>query len=130
MAAGFKVLRTNTASQHSFGRSPTLFGRVSNRDYRAAVAQTIREIKAERNLTNESIAEDLGCSEGTVANAENENGNLDPVTMLNLGALFGGQQRIHHILALINGSPDEPPTLLDRLDRIEREAAEIRKGIA
>jgi transcriptional regulator with XRE-family HTH domain len=128
--SNLNVLRAETPPQQSFGPSPTLFGRVSNRDYRAAVAQTIRDLKAEKSLTNEQLAEKLGCSEGTVANAENENGNLDPVTMLNLGALFGGQQRISRILALINGSPDEPPTVADRLDRIEREAAAIRKGLA
>lgn len=128
--ASDNVLQADFPPQQSFGPSPCLFGRVANRDYRTAVADTIRELKAEKGLTNERLAEKLGCSEGTIANAENENGNLDPVTMLNLGAMFGGERRIRRILALINGSPDEPPTIVDRLTRIEREAAAIRKELA
>lgn len=110
------VLGRSGTDPQSFGPSPHLFGRVSNRDYRAAVAQIIRELKAEKRLTNESLAEQLGCSDTTIYNAENESGNLDPVTMLNLGSLFGGESRLARILALINGCPAEPKTPRERFD--------------
>lgn len=106
-----------------------LFGRVANRDYRAAVAQMVRELKAECGYSNERLAEVAGCSEGTIFNAENENGNLDPVILLNIALPHGGERRLKRILALINGNPERPITMGDRLDRIEREAAAIRKEL-
>lgn len=128
MADAANVLSRIKPAEQSF--APSLFGRVAVADYRRAVAKTVRAIKSELHLSNERLAELLGCSEGTIANAENEHGNLDAVTMLNLGALFGGEGRLKHVLALINGSPDRPPTIAERLERIEREAAAIRKELA
>ena len=94
-----------------------MFGRISNDDYRRAVSKIIAEIQVEHDLDDEQLGEKLGCSEGTIANARNKRGNLDPVTMLNLGALFGGQSRLQPILALVNGSP---PDELDRAARLRR----------
>jgi len=112
--------RADTEAQvHNSEPSPGLFGRISSRDYRGAVAQIVREIKAERGYTNERLAEILGCSETTVYNAENENGNLDGVTMLNLGAMCGGMKRLRRIEALVNGNPPEPRTEDDELADIE-----------
>lgn len=123
------VLGRQESEPQSFGPSPHLFGRVSNHDYRSAVAQTIRELKAEKKLTNERLAEILGCAETTVYNAENENGNLDAVTMLNLAALFGGQGRLKHILALVNGCPAEPETPSEKFERIIRDIDDLRKDL-
>lgn len=119
------VLNLKMVNDQSFGRAPSLFGRVSASDYRKAVSRTILEIKAEHHLTDEKLAERLGCSKGTVQNAEHERGNLDPVTMLNLAAVFGGERRISRILALINGSPDEPETTVEKRRRLIRELSAL-----
>jgi DNA-binding XRE family transcriptional regulator len=127
MASAPNVLRQPNGGEQSFEPTAVLFGRVSNRDYRAAVAQIVRELKAERGYSNERLAEIAGCSEGTIFNAENENGNLDPVILLNIALPHGGERRLRRVLSLINGNPEKPLTTEDRLDRIEREVAAIRK---
>lgn len=128
MASSPNVLHRFTDAEQSFVPSPYLFGRVAGRGYRAAVAQTIREVMAEKALDEEQLAEKLGCSKGTVKNALKEHGNMDPVTMLNLGAMFGGQERLKHILALINGSPTEPPTKAERFRRLHADLDALEKA--
>lgn len=103
------------ASSQSSEPSPLLFGRVTNRDYRAAVADMVREIKAEHRLSNERLAEIAGCSETTIFNAENENGNLDPVILLNIVLPHGGERRLRRILALVNGNPEREVSLADQV---------------
>lgn len=125
MDVGGNVLRHETDAEQSFGSLPGLFGRVSNDDYRKAVSQIVNEIQAETGLDDEQLGERLGCSEGTVANARNKRGNLDPVTMLNLGALFGGANRLRRILALVNGGPSEELTRADRLRRIRADLSAL-----
>lgn len=129
MDASANVLRAETAAEQSFEPSQgRLFGRVANEEYRSAVAQIVKEIQLEHDLDDEALGERLGCSEGTVANARNKRGNLDPVTMLNLGALFGGQTRLRPILALVNGSPAEELTRSARLRRIRDDLAALEIG--
>lgn len=125
MDVGGNVLRHETDAEQSFGSLPGLFGRVSNDDYRKAVSQIVNEIQAETGLDDEQLGERLGCSEGTVANARNKRGNLDPVTMLNLGALFGGANRLRRILALVNGGPSEELSRADRLRRIRADLSAL-----
>jgi DNA-binding XRE family transcriptional regulator len=73
----------------TFSRS--LFGRPTGGSYRAAVAQVIRDVKARHKLSNERLAELIGCSEQTIANAETDRAenNLNPVTLLNVAYVFG-----------------------------------------
>jgi len=84
MASAPNVLR---CEPETFGRS--LFGRPASRSYRVAVAQIIRDVKARQKLSNERLAELVGCSEQTVANAENECGDLQAVTLLSIAYAFG-----------------------------------------
>jgi hypothetical protein len=119
------VLSREGEIEQSFGPLPGLFGRVSNDDYRSAVSKIINEIQAETGLDDEHLAERLGVSEGTVANARNRRGNLDPVTMLNLGALFGGASRLGRIFALINGAPAAELTREDHFRRIRCSLASL-----
>lgn len=75
------------SGEESFPRS--LFGRPTRKAYRAAVAQVIREVKARERLTNEALADMIGCHKDTVENAENEVGSLDPVTLLSIAYAYG-----------------------------------------
>jgi transcriptional regulator with XRE-family HTH domain len=105
-----------------------LFGCPTRAGYRVAVAQTIRELKAKERLSNERLAERLRCSETTIFNAENENGNLDAVTLLTIAFEFG-EEAIEPVRRLYLCAPVEELTVADRLDRIEREAALIRNEL-
>jgi plasmid maintenance system antidote protein VapI len=119
------VLRCESAEEKSFGPLPGLFGRVSNDRYREAVAKIVSEIQDETGMDDEHLAEHLGVSEGTIANARNRRGNLDAVTMLNLGALFGGSTRLRRILSLVNGCPSEELSDADRIKRIRADLAAL-----
>jgi DNA-binding XRE family transcriptional regulator len=125
MASSPNVLRCDP---ETFVGVRSLFGRPSSRSYRIAVAQTIRDVKARHKLSNERLAELIGCSEQTVANAENECGDMQAVTLLSLGYAFG-EEAIAPVRALYLCAPTEQPTIADRLDRIEREAAAIRREL-
>lgn len=52
--------------------------------YRAAVAKVIRLIKLREGLGHTAFADRIGCSDDTIANAENEATSLDPVLLLNI----------------------------------------------
>jgi len=106
MASQPNVLRP---APETFTRS--LFGRPSSGSYRAAVAQVLREVKARHKLSNERLAEIVGCSEQTIANAEAERAenNLNPVTLLNIAYAFG-EDAIDPVRQLYLCAPVEAPT--------------------
>jgi transcriptional regulator with XRE-family HTH domain len=110
----------------TFGRS--LFGRPSSGSYKTAVTQIVRNIKAAHKLSNARLAEILGCAEQTIANADSDypENELKAVTLLNIAYAFG-EDAISPVRQLYLCAPTEQPTIEDRLDRIEREAAAIRK---
>jgi DNA-binding XRE family transcriptional regulator len=116
------------SAPETFTRS--LLGRPSNGNYRAAVAQMIRDVKARHRLSNERLAEIVGCSEQTISNAEADRAenNLNPVTLLNFAYAFG-EEAIEPVRSLYLCVPVEKPTHLDRLDRIEAEARALRKAL-
>jgi len=118
------VLSVETDAQQSFGVG--IFGRVRSEDYRNAVSRIVKEVELENDWDDEQLAEELGCSKGTVKNARLKKGNLDPVTMLNLGALFGGQQRLRAVIALANGNPEiKQETPSEKRRRLIRELAAL-----
>lgn len=125
MASAFNVLREQP---ESFTRS--LFGRPTSNSYRAAVSQVIREVKARHKLSNERLAELIGCSEQTIANAESDRAenNLNAVTLLNIAYAFG-EEAIAPVRALYLCAPTEQPTANVRIDRIEREINALRKEL-
>src|SRR5690349_4419812 len=104
----------------------SLFGRPTRRGYRAAVSQIIRDIKARHKLTNEGLADEIGCHKDTVANAEEEVGNLDPVTLLNIGYAFG-EEAIEPVRQLYLCRPAEPLTIEGRIARIRSDLAAIER---
>lgn len=116
------VLPVETETQQSFGVG--IFGRVRAEDYRTAVSQIVKEVELEMDWDDEQLAEALGCSKGTIKNARLKKGNLDPVTMLNLGAVFNGQQTLRRVIALANGNPAlKQETPAEKRKRLIRELA-------
>jgi DNA-binding XRE family transcriptional regulator len=111
----------------TFPRS--LFGRPTRGSYRAAVAQIIRDVKSQHKLSNVALADVVGVHEDTIENAENEAGNLDPVTLLNIAYAFG-EDAIAPVRELYLCAPADPPTPVDRLARIEAETAMLRRELA
>lgn len=111
---------SNVLGRQHQSSEPSLFGKPTGRSYRSAVAQTVREIKAAHKLSNERLAEIVGCSETTIYNAENENGDLAAVTLLNLAFSFG-EDAIAPVRDLYLCAPVEPLTAADRIDRAMRE---------
>lgn len=107
---------------------PCLFGFPRQKSYRLAVADALRKVKRAEGLTLAELAERLGCSNQTIRNAMDEDGTdcLNPVTMLRLGYEFG-EEVIAPIFALARKATAEPITMKDRIDRMERELAAIRR---
>jgi len=116
------VLPAETDAQQSFGGL-----RILNEEYRSAVSKIVKEIELENDWDDERLAEQLGCSKGTIKNARLKKGNLDAVTMLNLGALFGGQHRLRAIIALVNCGPVQIETTGDKRKRLIRELAALEE---
>ena len=120
MASRASVLQP---SQQSSDFSRVLLGAPTRGAYRAAVAVIIRDLKAVHGLSNERLAEKLRCSESTIFNAENENGNLDPVTLLTIAFEYG-EQAIEPVRQLYLCAASEEP---DALTLIERGMALLRR---
>ena len=117
MASSANVLRQAPQSSEM---PRSLFGRPTGRSYRVAVAQIIRDVKAREKLSNERLAEEIGCSESTVYNAENENGDLAAVTLLSIAYRFG-EEAIEPVRELYLCAAPEAPTRQDRIRRIRAE---------
>jgi DNA-binding XRE family transcriptional regulator len=126
MASAPNVLRCDP---ETFVGVRSLFGRPSSRSYRIAVAQTIRDVKARHKLSNERLAELIGCSEQTVANAENECGDMQAVTLLSLGYAFG-EEAIAPVRALYLCAPAEELTELEQCRRALRELTALEKRLS
>jgi DNA-binding XRE family transcriptional regulator len=80
-------------------------------------------VKAVHGLSNEGLADEIGCHKDTVANAEDEVGNLDPVTLLNIAYAFG-EEAIEPVRELYLCAPpqvEESPS--QKVDRLHRELA-------
>lgn len=109
----------------------SLFGPPRQKSYRLAVADALRTAKRENGLTLVDLAERLGCSDQTLRNAMDEDGQdcLNPVTMLRIGYEFG-DRLLEPVFALARNMAIEEPTVDDRIERIERELAAIRECAA
>lgn len=117
--------RQHCVEDETFARS--LFGRPTGKSYRAAVAQVVRDVKAKRKLSNEAFAEEIGCSEGTVCNAENERGNLEAVTLLSIAFVFG-EDAIAPVRELYLCRPAPTKTRADKFRDVHAMLDELEKG--
>ena len=52
--------------------------------YRQLVSQAVRKVQLERGLTDEDLADLIGASDGTIANARNQHNSLSGELLLNL----------------------------------------------
>lgn len=128
MDGAFNVLPVETAAEQSSVPFPGMFPRIKSDDYRAIVSRIVLEIEADKGWNDEQLGEAVGCSKGTIKNARLRKGNLDAVTMLNLGVKCGGAWRLKPILALINGNPDaQPETKDEKRKRLIRELASLEE---
>lgn len=64
-------------------------GRPTKKSYRQAVKQIVLDIQAQHGLNDEELAERVGCSGPTIANARREANNLDGVTLASFEFEFG-----------------------------------------
>lgn len=123
IASRANVLPVETDAEQSF---VGLYPRIKSDDYRRIVSQIVLEIEAEKDWNDEQLAEEVGCSKGTIKNARLKKGNLDAVTMLNLGVKCGGARRLKPVLALVNGNPDAAPeTIPEKRRRLLRELSAL-----
>lgn len=67
----------------------SLRARPTQKSYRSAVADIIRKLKAEHRLSNTDLADRIGCSHQTIANAESEDTDIKAVTLLAMEHEFG-----------------------------------------
>jgi predicted transcriptional regulator len=105
-----------------------LFDPPRKMSYRAAVAKIVRDLKAKHSLSNVKLADLLDCSDETISNAENENTDLNAVTLLRVGYQFG-EDTIAPALNLMRRRMAEPETLTDRLDALQSQLALVRREV-
>lgn len=106
-----------------------LFDPPRKMSYRSAVAHIIRNLKAEHGLSNVKLADLLDCSDETISNAENENTDLNAVTLLRIAYRFG-EAAIDPVRELYLCRHAEPETLSDKLDGLQSQIDAIRKELA
>jgi hypothetical protein len=94
----------------------------------AAIATAIRKTKYAEGLTNAELAFELRCDASTVENAEAERNLLKFDTVARLLRKY--PQHCACIRQLWELEPISEPTSAERLERIERECAALRKELA
>jgi hypothetical protein len=68
----------------------------------AAVSSIIVGIQAESNDTDQDMADKLGCSAGTIANARNRKAAMNMLTVMKLGEVYG-LSRLAPLMHIIGG---------------------------
>jgi hypothetical protein len=103
----------------------SLFGRPRSKDCLAAISKAVLRARSNHDLTNEQLANGLGCSTGTIKNALSESSMMRTDTLLRFGYFF--PEEFAPIQALMSGAVPEAPTVADRLERIETHLDAIRR---
>jgi hypothetical protein len=104
-----------------------LFGEPDRKSSLIAVANAVRRTKYHERLTSAELAEQLRCDPETIENAENERNLIGFDKIARLLAKF--PQHCGDLRNLWEMQPVDQPTVADRLERIERETAAIRKEL-
>ena len=97
--------------------------------YRAAVARIVREVKARYHLSNVMLADKLDCSDETISNAENENTDLNAVTLLRIAYVFG-EEAIDPVRELYLCRHAAPKSVPERIADLKRELDMIGREVA
>lgn len=106
-----------------------LFGRPTQKLYRAAIADCIRHIKARHKLNNTALAEIIGCSAETIGNAENEHNDLSAVIFLNIWFAFGTEE-VSPVTDLATRCCEQPKTIAERFDDLLRQVEQLGNEVA
>lgn len=106
-----------------------LFDPPRKMSYRAAVAKIIRDLKSKHSLSNVKLADLLDCSDETISNAENENTDLNAVTLFRIAYQFG-EAAIEPARELYLCRHAEPKTLTERFTELRDELDRIGREIA
>lgn len=64
----------------------------TRKQMRAAVATIIRSIQLEEELSDEEMGRSIGVSASTVRNARNEDADLNALTLLTIGKVYGEEK--------------------------------------
>lgn len=98
-----------------------LFEAPKQKTFRAAVAKTIRDLKAQYGLTNTELGEQIGCCADTISNAENENNDLGAVWLLRIAFHFGEAaiEPVRQLYLCRRGVPQR--SVADRLRELAQE---------
>jgi len=104
-----------------------LFPPPDRTDCLKAISRALLRIRSE-GYSLDALGTALGCNGDTVANASNEKTMLSFESIALLGFHFPEQFNL--IAGLWNCHASAPLTIADRLERIEREAAAIRREVA
>lgn len=100
------------------------------KSYRQAVAKLIRDLKANKSLSNTMLAEEIGCCAETISNAENENNDLSAVILLRIAYRFG-EAAIAPVreLYLCSYAENAPLTATDHREAIEHHTSALLRMI-
>jgi uncharacterized protein (DUF433 family) len=106
----------------------SLFGKPTRKGYRAAIKSIVLGIQAAKGWDDQELADFIGCGKETIENARTEAHSLDVLTLLNIAYAFG-ENAIQPVRDLYLCKPVEPLGILDRVERIEAEAAALRRQL-
>ena len=114
------------SGEETFPRS--LFGKPKSKSYRAACKQIVLNVQARHRLSDQELADLIGCHKDTIQNVKEEACDLSAVTLLIIAYAFG-EDAIQPVRDLYLCKPAEHRTIFDRIDAIEGEARLLRKAI-
>jgi DNA-directed RNA polymerase specialized sigma subunit len=90
----------------------------------SAIKEIILTVKARHNLTDWDLAESIGVHKDTIENAQEEVGNLEVVTLLNIAWTYG-EEAIAPVRNLYLCAPVDHETTAEKRRRLIRELAAL-----
>lgn len=98
-------------------------------DYRSAVAEILRRIQSDHEVTLLDISERIDASLGTVSNAANKKADLNAIYLRRLGRVFGPSTLDPYLRMMgARGIPLDPPNTKDVLPFMQRAALHIAEA--
>lgn len=94
----------------------SLFGKPKSRSYRAACKQIVLDVQARQRLSDQELADIIGCHKDTIQNVKEEACDLSAVTLLIIAYAFG-EESIRPVRELYLCKPAEQPTALSEIEK-------------